>query len=264
LIIEELLVTGQVRRGLAKGCQIQYSKGMTIEEELMYLREETRVLREHLAQRDELIQKQQAVLCEQNTVIQQQGEQISSLSQQLKALQERLSKDSHNSHLPPSSDRFVRQPKSLRQKSEKKAGGQAGHPGSSLPFSSTPDEITLQQVERCEACQHDLHAVAACGTERRQVVDVPSPRLLVREYRAEQKQCPHCQHITVATFPAGVQAPIQYGPHVGATAVYLVEQQLLPLARAGEVMGDLLGVHMSEGTIWELIKRCAGQLAPVE
>ncbi len=237
---------------------------MTIEEELMYLREETRVLREHLAQRDELIQKQQAVLCEQNTVIQQQGEQISSLSQQLKALQERLSKDSHNSHLPPSSDRFVRQPKSLRQKSEKKAGGQAGHPGSSLPFSSTPDEITLQQVERCEACQHDLHAVAACGTERRQVVDVPSPRLLVREYRAEQKQCPHCQHITVATFPAGVQAPIQYGPHVGATAVYLVEQQLLPLARAGEVMGDLLGVHMSEGTIWELIKRCAGQLAPVE
>src|SRR5437660_1214788 len=64
--------------------------------------------------------------------------------------------------------------------------------------------------------------------------------------------------------PAGVQAPIQYGPYVGATAVYLVEQQLLPLARAGEVMGDLLGVQMSEGTIWELIKRCAGQLASVE
>src|SRR5438270_10733276 len=37
-----------------------------------------------------------------------------------------------------------------------------------------------------------------------------------------------------------------YGPHVGATAVYLVQQQLLPLARACEVMGDLLGVQMSE------------------
>jgi len=45
---------------------------------------------------------------------------------------------------------------------------------------------------------------------------------------------------------------------VGASAVYLVEQQLLPLARACEVMGDLLGVQMSEGTIWELIKRCVG------
>ena len=237
---------------------------MTIEEELVSLREENKALREQLAQRDELIQQQQAVLAEQNTLIQHHGEQMSRLSEQVKSLRDRLSKDSHNSHLPPSSDRFGRKPKSLRQKSEKKSGGQPGHPGSSLQFSSTPDEITQLQVERCEACQQDLQAVAACGRERRQVVDLPSPRLLVREYQAEQKQCPHCQQITIAAFPAGVQAPIQYGPHVAATAVYLVEQQLLPLARACEVMGDLLGVQMSEGTVWELIKRCAGQLATVE
>src|SRR3989440_10393835 len=237
---------------------------MTIEEELVSLREENTALREQLVQRDELIQKQQALLCEQNALIQQQGEQMGRLSEQLKALQDRLAKDSHKSHLPPSSDRFGRKPKSLRNPSEKKSGGQAGHPGASLPFSSTPDEITQLQVERCEVCQQDLHAVAACGRERRQVVDLPSPRLLVREYQAEQKPCPGCQQITIAAFPAGVQAPIQYGPHVGATAVYLVQQQLLPLARACEVMGDLLGVHMSEGTIGALITRCAQQLAPVE
>src|SRR6266852_6375729 len=237
---------------------------MTIEEELVYLREENQVLREQLMQRDDLIQQQQARLSEQNALIQQHGEQMSSLSEQLKALQDRLAKDSHNSHLPPSADRFVRKPKSLRTKSEKKSGGQPGHPGSSLQFSSTPDAIILQQVERCEACPHDLHAVAACGAERRQIVDLPLPRLVVREYRAEQKQCPHCQHITIAAFPAGVQAPVQYGSNVGATAVYLVEQQLLPLARACEVMRDLLGVQMSEGTVWELIKRCALELATVE
>lgn len=237
---------------------------MTIEEELVSLRKENRDLREQLAQRDELIQQQQALLAEQNAVIQHHGEQMSRLSEQVKSLRERLAKDSHNSHLPPSSDRFGRKPKSLRQKSEKKAGGQPGHPGSSLQFSCTPDEITHLQVERCEACQQDLQAVAACGRERRQVLDLPSPRVVVREYRAEQKQCPACQQITIAAFPAGVQAPIQYGPNVAATAVYLVEQQLLPLARACEVMGDLLGVQMSEGTVWELIKRCAGQLAPVE
>ncbi len=237
---------------------------MTIEEELLSLREENKGLREQLAQRDDLIQQQQVVLAEQKALLQQHDERMSRLSQQLQALQNRLAKDSHNSHLPPSSDRWVRKPKSLRPKSEKKSGGQAGHPGASLPFSATPDEIILQQVERCEACQQDLHTVVACGRERRQVVDVPSPRLLVREYRAEQKQCPSCQHITIAAFPAGVQAPIQYGPNVGATAVYLVEQQLLPLARACEVMRDLLGVQMSEGTVWELIKRCALALAPVE
>src|SRR6266705_1519567 len=169
---------------------------MTIEEELVWLREENKMLRERLAQRDELIQRQQALLAEQNAVIQHHEEQMSSLSEQMKALRDQLAKDSHNSHLPPSSDRFVRKPKSLRQKSEKKSGGQPGHPGSSLQFSSTPDEIIELPVEQCEVCQHD--------------------------------------------------------------------QQLLPLARTSEVMSDLLGVEMSEGTICDLIKRCAGQLVPVE
>jgi uncharacterized coiled-coil protein SlyX len=182
---------------------------MTIEEELQYLREENRVLREQRAQRDALIQQQQALLAEQNAVIQHHGEQLSSLREQLKALQDRPATDSHNSHLPPSSERFGRKLLGLRPKRERKSGGQAGHPGSSLQFSATPDEVILQQVQRCEACQHDLHAVAACGAERRQVVDVPSVRVVVRQYRAEQKQCPHCQHLTLAAFPAGVQAPIQ-------------------------------------------------------
>ncbi len=254
---------------------------MTVEEELKHLREENKVLREQLVQRDEIIEQQQEMVWEQNALIQQLREQLSSsseqhaqvqqmreqirgLSEQVKSLRDQLSKDSHNSHLPPSSDRFGRKPKSLRKKSEKKSGGQPGHPGASLQFSSMPEEITQLQVDRCEACQHDLQAVAACGRERRQVVDLPSPRLVVREYQAEQKQCPQCQQITIAAFPAGVQAPIQYGPQVGATAVYLVQQQLLPLARACEVMSDLLGVQMSEGTVCDLIKRCAGQLAPVE
>src|SRR6266536_4964071 len=171
---------------------------MTIEEELVYLREETKVLREQLAQRDETIQQQQELLSEQNAVIQHHEEQMSSLSEQMKALRDQLAKDSHNSHLPPSSDRFVRKPKSLRQKSEKKSGGQPGHPGSSLQFSSTPDELIELPVEQCEVCQHDLHEVAACGRERRQVVDLPSPCVVVQEYRAEQKQCPHCQQITIA------------------------------------------------------------------
>jgi transposase len=254
---------------------------MTIEEEQKHLREENTVLREQLVQRDGIIRQQQEMLWEQNALIQQMLEQISrlneqnaqvehmreqinALSAQVKSLRDQLAKDSHNSHLPPSSDRFVRKPKSLRQKSEKPSGGQPGHPGSSLRWSSTPDEVVEQQVEQCEVCQHNLQAVAACHVERRQVVDVPAPRLIVREYRAEQKQCPLCQHITAAAFPHEVAAPIQYGPTLAATAVYLTQQQLVPLARACEVLGDLLGVQMSEGTLCELTQKCAAQLVPVE
>lgn len=237
---------------------------MTIEEEHLDLREENKYLREQLAQRDERIQQLEAGLEQQNVLLQQMQEQIESLTQQLKSLQERQGKDSHNSSLPPSSDRFTRKTKSLRKKSEKKSAGQEGQQGVSLQWSSTPDEIIEKHVEQCEACQHDLHEVPACHVERRQVHDVPPPRPIVQEYRAEQKQCPVCQHITAARFPQEVPAPIQYGPTIGAVAVYLVQQQLLPLARAAEVMLDLLGVQMSEGTICTLIQRCATNLTDVE
>ena len=49
--------------------------------------------------------------------------------------------------------------------------------------------------------------------------------------------------------------PIHYGSKVGAIAVYLVVQQLMPLARACEGMSDLLGVQMSEGTASGMFKR---------
>jgi len=100
--------------------------------------------------------------------------------------------------------------------------------------------------------------------ERRQVVDVPPAHLLVREHHSEQKQCTQCQQITVGPFSPEVRAPVQYGPRIAAMAVYLVQQQLLPLARACEVMEDLLAVSLSQGTLSDLTLRCASNLAEVE
>src|SRR5947209_1131764 len=180
--------------------------------------------------------------------VRQQELLIAQLQQQVQALQERVDKDSHNSHLPPSSDRFVRQPKSLRKKSGKQAGGQPGHEGTTLRWQACPDDVIVHPVTHCASCQQDLQALSALQIERRQVVDVPSPQVWVAEHQAEQKQCPACHHITVASFPAEVAAPLQYGPRLGAMAVYLVQQQLLPWARACEILGDLLGAPLSEGT----------------
>src|SRR2546421_1054786 len=185
---------------------------MTAEEELIQVRQENRLLREQAS-----LQQEQMSL--QQELISRQQQQLTQLTQQVKTLQERLAKDSHNSHLPPSSDRFSRQPKSLRKKSGKKPGGQEGHPGKTLLFSPCPDEVMVHPVERCEQCQADLRHVPPSVVERRQVVDVPPTRLLVREHHSEQKQCPQCQQITVAPFPAEVRAPVQYGPRIAAMAV---------------------------------------------
>src|SRR5713101_2859549 len=107
---------------------------MTQEEENLQ-REEKRALREQMS-----LQQKQIVLLQEKERVQEevigalqqqlsvQEQEMSLLKQQVQELQERLKKDSHNSNLPPSSDRFGRQPRSLRKKSGKKAGGQAGHP----------------------------------------------------------------------------------------------------------------------------------------
>src|SRR5260370_20737479 len=100
---------------------------MTKEEELQELREENRTLKALVVQLEPLQER----LAQQDVLIAQ-------LQQQVQALEERLAKDSHNSHLPPSSDRFVRQPKSLRTKSGKKAGGQPGHTSTTLRCPASP------------------------------------------------------------------------------------------------------------------------------
>jgi transposase len=241
------------------------------EEELTQLRQENSLLREQSGLQQETISLQQQLidrLQEQISLLERerslQQQQMTQLSEQVKGLQERVAKDSHNSHLPPSSDRFGRQPRSLRKKSGKKPGGQEGHPGRTLMFSPTPDEIIIHAVQRCEHCQRDLAQVSPHALERRQVVDMPAPRLLVQEHQAERKQCPACQQMTAAAFPAGVEAPVQYGMRLGATALYLVHQQLLPWARACEVRASLVGVHISEGTLASLTERCAQNLREVE
>jgi transposase len=223
---------------------------MTVEEELMELRQQNRLLLEQV--------KQIPVL----------QEIINQLSEQVKRLQEQIAKDSHNSSLPPSSDRFARQStsRSLRTRSGKKAGGQPGHQGHTLEMSAIPDEIVqVPPVIQCQHCQSDLSEVASKTVERRQVIDVPPPAPLhVTQYEGQWKQCPHCQGYTSSMFPAGVSAPVQYGPRIGAMAVYLMVQQLLPRGRTVEVLSDVVGVQMSEGTLTTLIKRTAHLLKPIE
>ncbi len=191
-------------------------------------------------------------------------EQVALLSERINVLEAQLAKDSHNSHLPPSSDRFHRQPKSLRTKSGKKPGGQPGHPGSTLQLSQTPDTVIVHPVEHCQHCQQDLRTVACLQVERRQVIDLPPKRVLVIEHQAEEKCCPACQQVSLASFPEDVRAPVQYGAAFGAVGVYLVQQQLLPYERACEVIQDLLGLTMSVGTLQGLVQRCADQMEPVE
>jgi transposase len=221
---------------------------MSLDEELQVLRQEKIAWQ---AEKAEL----QAKLAEMT-------EALLSMSERVKRLEEHQSKDSHNSHLPPSSDRFSRQKKtrSLRKRSGKKPGGQPGHQGHTLSLSESPDEVVRHQLTVCPHCQSDLLGTGAVSVERRQVLELPPPRLRIIEHQAERKCCPACLRPSRAVFPEHVSAPVQYGASVGAVAVYLVQQHLLPYARASQVLWDLVGAQPSAGSIQHWVEQCAERL----
>lgn len=188
------------------------------------------------------------------------------LRSEVQALLGRLAKDSHNSSKPPSSDgpgAPKRVPKSLRGTSGRRPGGQPGHSGASLTLVERPDEVVVYQPAACAGCGQGLAMAPVLGTERRQVIDLPVVRAQVVEHRAETRGCPRCGQATTAPFPADVRAPVQYGSGVATLAVYLHQEQLLPVERTGRVLGEVFGCPISNGTLERMVAQCADAVADI-
>ena len=181
------------------------------------------------------------------TVVSQQGEVI-------KELQGRLSKDSHNSSKPPSSDGLKKgkgkpRTESLRPQGQKPNGGQPGHEGHRLDRSEEPDHRETHEVSCCSHCQHSLSEVKVEGYEERQVFDIPALRIEVTAHQVEIKVCPQCGQTNQGTFPSEVPQSTQYGSGVKTWASYLTHQHFIPLERTAQIFEDLLGHRISEAMV---------------
>ncbi|PPQ31706.1 IS66 family transposase [Rhodopila globiformis] len=179
-------------------------------------------------------------------------------------LERRLGLNSRNSGKPPSSDGRKKPPRvsSLRQPSGKPTGGQPGHPGTTLRRTETPDATIDHYPAVCTGCGEPLSAATAMDQVARQVFDLPEPKpLLVTEHRAHGCRCGACGAQTRAAFPAGLSAPVQYGPRIGAIVLYLLHYQLLPEKRLARLMADLFGVTLAAATIARISRDCATRYA---
>jgi transposase len=190
------------------------------------------------------------------------------LKQEVADLRRQVGTNSSNSSKPPSSDGLKKPPRiagSLRGTSGKKSGGQVGHKGGTLRQTAKPDIIKRHEAESCAHCQAKLTAAMATDVEKRQVFDLPEPRLEVTEHQAHIYMCTGCHGVTKAAFPQGVTSHVQYGARIRAAAVYLNAQQLIPEDRVGEIMNDLLGAGLlcpASIAAWGTKK--AAELAPFE
>jgi len=189
---------------------------------------------------------------------------MAQLEQRLKGLEGRLAQNSSNSHHPPSSDGLSKpSPKSLRTRSGRQPGGQPGHPGQTLQRVKQPDHTQIHELTVCPQCGgRGLGGEPVLDYESRQVFDLPPRPLEVTEHRAEIKCCSHCAAQVRAEFPAGVSAPVQYGPRFQSLMVYLNQQQLLPYDRLVQLCADLFGQPLSAGTLVAANERTFVQLEP--
>lgn len=176
---------------------------------------------------------------------------VNELTLRVQELEAQLNQNSRNSHKPPSSDGYKKpEPKSLRGKSGKSSGGQNGHPGNRLEMREDPDHVQTHRPINCEHCGHSLEDVAPIGVyDRRQVFDLIA-RIEVTEHRTLSVHCPACRATNRAAFPDTVPYPVQYGPGVKAFFSYGSTYQFLPTERLCEMLADLTGHQVSEGTVF--------------
>lgn len=162
-------------------------------------------------------------------------------------------KNSSNSSVPPSQEsiaaRELRRTKSLRKPSGKPSGGQPGHKGSALKSVATPDRIIEHEPLYCKCCGRPLGGVGYRKIRTTQVIDL---KFVVEtsEHQYFEKVC-QCGCVNNCDAP---NCRIKYGDNIRALVTYLNVVQCIPFKRIAELISDLCGQKISEGTVQNILK----------
>ena len=183
-------------------------------------------------------------IAELEKVVQQQASRIGEL-------EKRLSKNSINSSKPPSSDGLKKPARtiSLREKGKHNSGGQKGHKGETLKQIESPDVVKKHVLTTCPDCHCSLLSTPVTKIIKRQVFDIPPPKIEVTEHQAEVKYCECCNKTITAAFPAGVLAPVQYGEVIRSWSVYYQYQHFIPEDRLQPLFSELYGIQLATATL---------------
>jgi transposase len=166
---------------------------------------------------------------------------IGNLQAKIVALEAKLNQNSQNSQRPPSAAGLRKpQPKPALPKSKKPRGGQVGHRGQTLQQVAQPDAVVAGEPLPCPCGWPDV-AQSAEILERRQVFELPQPRLEVTEYQRLGRTCQGGRR-RCGEFPDAARGPVQYGVQVQALVSLLSVQGCLSHGKSGELFADLYGM----------------------
>jgi len=221
---------------------------------------------EELTNRLEKLEKDNKILCHENAMLKSDNAVLKSdnaiFKAEIEELKTRLDSNSHNSHKPPSSDGYKKEtvkPAFPKSKGCKKGG----HNGHTLKQVEAPDKIVICAPGAC-TCGHEFEKGQLMLAEKRQVFDLPQPKLEITEYQIFKACCPACGQEQKGVAPQGVNAPVQYGNKVKAFVVLLNVHYKIPYKKIQLLFCDLFGYPINESTISSAGEKCSKKLEESE
>src|SRR3954468_6469648 len=137
----------------------------------------------------------------------------------------------------------------------------AGHDGISRRRQQ-PAVIVRCRPTTCGGCGEPLPLGGQRRVGRSQVIELPPMQPVVVEAWQYAARCAGCGTRTKGTYPEGLEPTRTFGPQVEALLGYLHERHHVGYERLVEGCRDLFGLRISEGGIYNALRRLAERARP--
>ena len=246
-------------------------------------------LKEKLAAQDKTIEAQDKTIEAKDNTIKQQQEKIDAANDENKdlnlakdALSDALAKahaelnnDSSNSGISTGKTPIGKEkrvpPVNFRKKSDRKKGGQPGHPGNKLSrcieaeITGTVDHLpadfldqlnedgSLPEILICPNCKKPLSADSLIVTEKDEI-DFKVTVTKVR-HRYFKIKCGSCGKEFRVKIPKELKEPAQYGPAIKTLICVLLKCGMVSVNRVQSIVNEFLNLEISTGYISKVAKK---------
>lgn len=197
------------------------------------------------------------------------------LKDNLEKITSQLNADSNNSGLPTSKTPIGKEKRkpvpNLRQKSDRRKGGQPGHKKNQLAQSTDelitgyrdhlPEEFNEQMQDRelipeilnCPNCGARITDDMLTVREKEEIdFEIKINRIRHRFYEIV---CSHCNMRFKIKIPNQIKEPAQYGPHIKSLICVLLKGGIVSVNRVSLIINSLLKLNISEGYICKLSRQ---------
>ncbi len=186
----------------------------------------------------------------------------------VKELEWKLNKNSKNSSKPSGTEWFKKHTTicNSRKKWQNPRWGKKGHTWANLKRNENVNETIDVTPKECSNCWTELLKKFSKFVKKktRQVIDMFTPSMAVRDYIWSEIKCPKCWFLNQPNFPEWVTKPVQYWPEIKAFTTYMYNYQMPSYERLQDFLREITGLKISQTSLTNFNKTWFDNLEPFE